>query len=221
MPDTKKTRKKKNTVESITEIAKQYKTRIEFARNEPAAYKAARRLAKEQGEHVFEQICSHMSEGQAKPTVWTWHSVYREAQKYLHIRDMRRNSPGAYAKMLKMGWKDKIAAEKGITWTGRKTKAPKVDVSLLDAVLAAQDYDNKARFRREKYDIFRAIEKKGWTDAVCHEMKQNRSFDSDEDVLAEARKYGSFAEFTKSDRSAHQIAMRRGLIEQIKALYDK
>ena len=52
-------RRRKHTVESLTKIAAEYETRVEFSRANPSAYKAARRL----GNAAYNQICSHMKEG--------------------------------------------------------------------------------------------------------------------------------------------------------------
>ena len=94
----KRTRARKHTIASVTMNARQYNSRIEWARAEPATYRAARRLAKEHGEEVFDMICrdAEFIAGGYKPIIWTHRSVLYEMRKYPNLGEFRRNAVGAY-----------------------------------------------------------------------------------------------------------------------------
>ena len=94
----KRTRARKHTIASVTMNARQYDSRVEWARAEPAVYRAARRLAKEHGEEVFDMICrdAEFVVGGYKPIIWTHRSVLYEMRKYENFSQFRRNALGAY-----------------------------------------------------------------------------------------------------------------------------
>ena len=89
---------RKHTIASVTMNARQYSSRIEWAKAEPATYKAARRLAADHGEEVFDMICrdAQFVEGGYKPVKWTHRSVLYEMRKYENFSQFRRNALGAY-----------------------------------------------------------------------------------------------------------------------------
>lgn len=225
MSDTQKQpRRRKHTVESLSKIAAEYETRVEFSRANPSAYKAARRL----GNAAYNQICSHMKEGGYKATKWTYHAVLREAQKYLTIRQFRLKSNVAYNTMCNKGWRQKIIDMMPDNWTvrhkhdeyyARRGKTWGEMQNYLDCMLAASNYQTKAEFKASDWRMYQLVTERGWLDDVCAHMKKNRKFENDEDVLDAARKFETYAEFAKTDRSAHQIARRRGLIDAVKRLY--
>ena len=99
----KRTRARKHTLTSVTQNARKYDNRISWARSEPAIYRAARRLAAEHGEHIFDMICRDAGfiEGQYKPIKWTHRSVLYEMRKYKYCYEFRRYSPTAYNTYLK------------------------------------------------------------------------------------------------------------------------
>ena len=98
----KRTRARKHTLTSVTQNARKYDNRIQWARAEPAIYRAARRLAKEHGEHIFDMICrdAGFTPGGYKPIKWTHRSVLYEMRKYASLSEFRRNATGAYQSYL-------------------------------------------------------------------------------------------------------------------------
>ena len=94
----KRTRARKHTIASVTMNARKYESRVAWARAEPAIYRAARRLAKEHGEEVFDMICrdAEFVVGGYKPIIWTHRSVLYEMRKYENFSQFRRNALGAY-----------------------------------------------------------------------------------------------------------------------------
>ena len=94
----KRTRARKHTIASVTMNARKYESRVAWARAEPAIYRAARRLAKEHGEEVFDMICRDVEfvVGGYKPITWTHRSVLYEMRKYENFSQFRRNALGAY-----------------------------------------------------------------------------------------------------------------------------
>ena len=98
-----RTRKQKHTIHTVTQNARKYSSRIEWARSEPAIYRAARRLAAKHGEGVFDIICRDAGfvEGQYKPIKWTHRSVLYEMRKYEYFYEFRLYSQTAYQMYLK------------------------------------------------------------------------------------------------------------------------
>ena len=105
----KRTRARKHTIASVTLNARQYDSRVEWARAEPAIYRAARRIAKEHGEEVFDMICrdAEFVVGGYKPIIWTHRSVLYEMRKYENFSEFRRNALGAY-QAYRTKYKDRI-----------------------------------------------------------------------------------------------------------------
>ena len=99
----KRAKARKHTIASVTMNARQYSSRIEWAKAEPATYKAARRLAADHGEEVFDMICrdAQFVEGGYKPVKWTHRSVLYEMRKYRYFHEFRVQSVYAYQVYLK------------------------------------------------------------------------------------------------------------------------
>jgi hypothetical protein len=83
--------------DELIEIAKKYKTKVDFKNNNPNAYKTAW----SRGLTFFNKICSHMKKNSNKP--YTKQELRDEAKKYINKKQFRKKSAGAYIAALNKG----------------------------------------------------------------------------------------------------------------------
>lgn len=95
-------RKKKWTLEKLTEAAAQHGTILEFRESNPAAYSAAHR------EKVFDPITTHMRT--LVKRVWNDDLVAKAALEYTSRGAFARGCPGAYTYANRQGLLDNICA---------------------------------------------------------------------------------------------------------------
>jgi len=97
------------SLEKCTELAKPYKTRMSFGKNEPYAYSSAQR------NKWLDQVCAHM-EITAKPDgYWTLEKCIEVAKKYEFKNEFRKNESSAYAIIKRNKWLDEACGHlKGV-----------------------------------------------------------------------------------------------------------
>ena len=83
-------------------IAKQYKTREELRKEDPAVHGKIYKLG------LAKSALKHMSYQQKPNNYWSIDRLKKEAQKYKYIKDFRQGSPGAFQAAQKKGLLDKI-----------------------------------------------------------------------------------------------------------------
>lgn len=80
--------------------AKKFKTRTEYQKASPSAYKASLKNG------WLDEICTHMISSQKPPGYWTKDLCRSEAHKFKNRFHFRKGSPGAYGAARKNGWLD-------------------------------------------------------------------------------------------------------------------
>ena len=91
------------TKDKCREEALKYKSRKEFEKNSPA-YQAAKRNG------WLDDVCEHMKPVLKSDNYWTKEKCAEEALKYKYRSEFAKNSPMAYVKSGRMGWKDEICS---------------------------------------------------------------------------------------------------------------
>lgn len=92
------------SLERVSEEAKKYGTRTDFAKGSPSAYQAAHR------KQWLDVVCAHMELKQRPNGYWTRERVIEEAKKYSSRSDFQKCSGGAYAIAASHGLLDEACA---------------------------------------------------------------------------------------------------------------
>ena len=210
-------RTKKWTFETIGGVAKDYNSRVSFARGNPAAYRAARRNLTEA---EFDKICAHMTVVNAtKPVIWTLEAVLKSAKSYSSFKEFSRNETSAYQKVMKMGWKPKLRDTLGEGWF-ESSSTSYISYTYDDVCAIAKKYEIKSEFRKNDKQAYTKAQNEGWISDICAHMKQNRKW-TNSLLVEEAKKYKSYADFTNLSPSAQITAFKRGIIDtHIKPIWD-
>lgn len=153
--------------------------------------------------------CGSKTSGE-KNTFWSKEEVFKEASKYENMTDFQRFSGGAHASAKKNGWIDDIRKNyvvKKVDWTVDKLR----DITL--------QYDNLKDFRRDYYNAYHALRRKGLLfDFTSHMVRPNEW--SDEYIENEARKYKTIQDFCNASPNLCSYARRRGLMSKFKEFLD-
>lgn len=200
--NTKKERKKRLptwTLEKLKKEALKYKTRAEFNKNSPNAYKSA------QTQKLLDDICTHMELIRKK---WDDKSVQQEALKYNKRLDFQILSRGAYGYAKKNKMLDKICAHMDnilTEWTYDLLKKESLK------------YNDKNSFRKHNPNAYRVVCKRKLIQDLCSRMGKYIHLKkySYEDIKKEALKYKTRAEFNEHSPNQYRIALHRNIVDEI------
>ena len=184
------------TLETIQQEALKYKTRWDFQKKGPRAYKAAYRKG------LLERVCKHMDSAQLS---WPTEAVRIEALKYKSRSEFREKCSGAYRAALRLKIIDEVCQHMKtiyVNWTN--------DLLGIEAL----KYNTKKEFKKNNESAYVTAFNKGILDQVCAHMQILYIDWTLETLQEEALKYESRGEFQKNS-SAHLVASRRGVLEQI------
>jgi predicted GIY-YIG superfamily endonuclease len=96
---------KKWMYEAVQAEASKHRTRVEFKRAAPGAYRAAHR------DGIIDEVCAHMTKGQmGSPRQWTQGKVRAEALKHPSRIAFCRNASGAYNAARQLGILDEVCS---------------------------------------------------------------------------------------------------------------
>lgn len=142
---------KKYTDEEIIEIAKQYKTRSEFAKKSKAYTAAFLR-----GKDFVDMVCSHMTSVK-KVLKHTKETAAQDALKYKTRREFCVNDAGSYLAAVKNGWIDDICQHMNEL---PKSRTSKQELVILDIVREHFSdarkkvfYNKNKQFRQARYEL--------------------------------------------------------------------
>jgi len=150
-----KDRKRKWSIETVTIEALKYTSRSEFQKENGSAYRAARQL------EILEDVCSHMIEVRHQ---WGDNELYLEALKYTVRGDFQYYSKGAYMAAFKRGLLKKICMHMKYQSSATKLTDPMylyfIKITTLNGALPdvykvgiTKYSDIMRRFKRE-YSVF-------------------------------------------------------------------
>lgn len=127
------------TKELISQEAKKYKTRKEFAENSPSAYAVASR------KKILDEVCAHMILLQRRK--WTKEEAAAEALKYKERGEFRIKANGCYLVSLRNGWLDGICKHMSNGYDRRKI------YNKENVIKTLSKYENMQQLRKSE-DIF-------------------------------------------------------------------
>lgn len=198
------------TLESVMEVAKQYKTRTEFQKEQLSAYRAATKNG------WLDTVCEHMQLAYGSPIRWTLEAVQAEALKHERRNDFRKEACGAYARALKMGWIDDVCAH---MVRGEKDNAEPDQEWTFESIEAeALRYSSRSDFYKAAHLAYSEAERKGWLDEVCGHMGpagQRVPRKSYAEIEAEALRYHTRSEFKQGSLEAYRRAETAGWLDEI------
>ena len=162
------TRNKKWTEEEIFEIAKKYKHKHDFYKNDRAALGAAQRRG------IEGAVCAHMipkepyfKKGQAAHNKkWTAETLQEEALKYKYKKDFWEKSGGAATAATNLGLFEKITSHMEYLPRGL------VVYSYEQCKSAAQLFSFRKAFKSKEEALYRAAERNGWLNDICSHRKR-------------------------------------------------
>lgn len=183
--------------------AANYRNRSDFQAKNKIAYK----IAKENGWlDLFYEIptTAHHS--------W-WNDKARchaEALKYTSLSDFSKNANGAYASVLKHGWKDEVCSHMTQKWERKWA-----DKEVCRKV--ALKYKTRTEFQRCNDGAYTYALKHGFLDEICSHMELVHvvKWNSKEACHKEALKYNTRSEFKKACCGAYDYASRHGFLDEI------
>lgn len=142
---------KKYTDEEIFEIAKQFKTRSEFAKNSKAYASASLR-----GKHFLNRVCAHMTSVK-KVQKHTKKTAAKDALKYKTRREWCLNDAGSYLASVKNGWVNDLCKHMDRI---PKTRTSKEELEILKIVQQHFPdarkkvfYNTNPDFRQSRYEL--------------------------------------------------------------------
>lgn len=186
------------TEESIAAEALKYKTRGEFKKLSPVAYKNACVKYK-----ILDKVCEHMNHVRV---YWTADMVANEAKKYKTRADFQRGCKGAYKAARSFGVIDQVCSHMTSIY-----KNWSFDTVLLEA----KKYKTRHEFYRGSNSAHKYASKNGILDYVCDHMNRPESVCTkwtNDLIFSEAKKYKTRRDFQTHSRGAYDRAKRIGLL---------
>ena len=143
------------TYERCKEAALNYKTRTEFKKNSPGAFKSSKK------NKWCDEICSHMIIPKKQiHNYWIFDKCKEEALKYDTKLEFKNNSK-AYYSAARNFWIDEICSH----MPDRYYK-----YSKEECLIEALKYKTRTDFRKNSISIFGCSVKNNWVDEICSHM---------------------------------------------------
>jgi hypothetical protein len=194
------------TYEMIKLAASVYKTRYDFQKKNPKAYKAAYRRG------ILDEVCSHMMVMRKR---WTDEELHKIAKKYDTKSAFQKGDNAAYGYAFRRGLIDLICAHMEVVhiyWSHEM---------LAQEALKFKFRNDFANFSPKAYSV---ACNRGILDIICAHMPKHQDQSgenngmskwTDELLRLEASKFSTGAEFARHSPQAYQAAYKRGILEQI------
>ena len=147
-------------LENVRVEALKYKTRSEFKKRTPGAYKSAYRNG------WLDMVCSHMVLEKGDPGYWNiFENVREEALKYKTRNEFKKGSPGAYNSACKNGWLDIVCSHMVLE------KGDRGYWDIFENVREeALKYKTRNEFKKGSSGAYKSAIRNGWLDIVCSHM---------------------------------------------------
>jgi hypothetical protein len=197
-----------NSKENVMSEAKKYNTRGKWSKNSSASYNFASKNG------WIDECTAHMSEILKPKGYWnSKKNVLAEAKKYKTKTEWQIKSGSSYITACKNGWIDECSAHM------IELKKPRGHWDSKENVMAeAKKYKTKTEWKINSGGSYRNAIKNKWIDEFSAHMielnKPNGYWNIKENVLAEAKKYETRAEWKKNSGSSYQYASKNGWIDE-------
>ena len=180
--------------EKILDIAKQYKTRSEFAQKCSGAYNRAKKLGILDKCTWFEEII--------KPSgYWVEEKILEVVKQYKTRSEFAQKCTGAYDRARKLGILDKC------TWFEGNKKW-----TYETCYQEAKKYNSRWEFGKKNSRAYQLARENGWLDNWFSVSKTGKKW-TYETCYQEAKKYNSRKEFEKSNGSAYKVALKNDWLD--------
>lgn len=147
------------TRKRIAEVAKKYKTRVEFMRGEVSAYNRASK------NDWLDEVCAHMELLRKPNGYWTYKTILAEAKKYETLKEFRNGSSGAHDAAQAMGLMPELHS------ILRADKKPNGYWTYERVLKDAKQYTSRKEFMQKSCSAYGKAQKMGWLDKVCSHMQ--------------------------------------------------
>jgi len=183
------------TPEEIENESKKYTTRVDFIKNSPGAYNAAKKMG------IYDKISSHMD--WIGGIQWTYDMLKKEAEKYKTRSEFVKGNKNAYGAARKKGILDDIT--KHMVWKGGEQWSWDKIKEL------ANEYDDYSEFSKDYKGAAAWVRQHKLSDELKKILKYKWENKWDyESVKKEAKKYKSRSEFTQKSAGAAAAAKNKG-----------
>lgn len=135
---------------------------------------------------------------------------HAETLKYTSISDFSKYASGAYASVLKHGWKDEVCSHMTKKW---ERKWADKEVCKREAL----KYKTRTEFQRCNDGAYTYALRHGFLDEICTHMELAHvvKWNSKEACHKEALKYNTRTEFENACCGAYTYALRHGFLDEI------
>jgi len=189
---------KYNYLEAQT-VAKKYKYKTDFIKNDNGYYRYAHRKG------ILNEICSHM-EQKNRSFKYTKEMVYKELEKYEFLDEFIQ---GSYA-LYKFAFREKMLNEvKSILNTNVNKKWTKEKV-----LEEAKKYTYRSEFQQLSCGAYDRAKKDGYLEEACTHMKKQFIWTKDL-IKIEAKKYMYKSDFHKLSAGAYTRAWQDGYLNEV------
>ena len=186
----------------LQDEALKYKSKKEFLRKNPLAYRTASHLS------ILDKICQHMHKRNRPNVKWTYESLVEEALKYKTRSDFKKGSSGAYQTAMSLRILNKICQH-----TEAKPRTLWTQEILYSEALK---YKTQKEFQKGNTGAYNACLKYGILDTICQHMQTKPRFLwTDEKLQEEALNYTSRSDFKKQSTQAYEAAWVRDILDTV------
>lgn len=103
-------------LDNLRETALHYESKTEFAKANPAAYRAAKRMVEKVGADADAHIFGHMPKQATYKQKWTYPVILDMARSYNCFTEFKNNCNGAYQKIIRSSWQSKLFSDMPFEW---------------------------------------------------------------------------------------------------------
>ena len=148
--------------------------------------------------------------GSLEYRIWNNENVEIESKKYKTRGEFAKYSPSAYKYALKQKLLENFA------WLSTRAEKPLGYWTIKNNVFEeSKKYKSRTEFYNKCSSAYRSAIKHNWLDEMTwlkNERKVKRGFWTFENIKKEAEKYKSKKEFLKNNKSAYDIAYKKGIL---------
>jgi very-short-patch-repair endonuclease len=188
--------------ESLMRDAGKYKSRSEWMRNSPRAYRFALR-------HELADHATRHMERLIEPGKWTKQAVLADASKYVTKLDWRTASRSAYAIATRKGWLREACEHMKVG------KAPNGYWTAERILSEAARFENTADWNKGSPVSYGIAKKRRLVPGAMPRKKKPHGFWSKERIALTAATFKTKGEFRVAEPSAYSIAVASGWLREV------
>ncbi len=204
------------TKESLHDAAKEYSTRSDFLKGNPAAASAAKRRG------IWDDVCAHMEAKPKNPSSWNDETCALEAKKHKTRTEFKLQSPTAYRRAHELGIMDSICSHMPQLPKTASSNEPNLTPEQLELITkelrsVATNYKTRTEFKEGDRSAYNKAHKLGLMETICEHMgaPKNATIWNEKSIRSEAKKYTTRTDFQNGSRGAANAARRLGIWEEI------